>query len=171
MSTGVALAHELIAKRGSKPTDEYGTPDDLFTAISEVFGSFDMDGAAQEHNTKLPIWTNDASMETWSGHIWLNPPYSMMPYFSGLAREYARGTKTTDRLVAMLCRLDPSTRWWQNNVHRHADVWMLSKRVRFIGADQSYNWPSALVIYNSPVWICHGHSCAYKYFQRWPNLS
>ena len=147
----------------SKSTDEYGTPDDLFAAISNSFGPFDMDGAAQEHNTKLPAWTNDASEATWAGHIWVNPPFSMMPYFAPLAMKHAA---TTGNCVAMLCRLDASTKWWQAYVHGFADVWMLKKRVQFIGADQGYNWPCGIVVYNSRVWL--GQPCLYRYFQGWP---
>jgi hypothetical protein len=130
--------------------DEYGTPDDLFEAVSRDLGPFTMDGAATAENTKLPKFTSDANLDTWHGNIWLNPPFSKMPYFSKL-----------------LCRADPSTGWWEKNVHDVADsVLFLRKRPKFIGGDASYNFPVCLVLYGFVLSLESG-ATGYGYYEGW----
>jgi len=139
--------------------DEYGTPNGLFLTISKEFGPFDMDGAAQAHNTKLKKWTNNASLDTWSGHVWLNPPFSKMKYFTKLSHLHTlAGGKVT-----MLCRHDVSTRWWQEYIHRQAAVRMLRCRVEFIGATQAYNFPVSIVLFRHLL-----PEVGYEYFESWP---
>lgn len=144
----------------SSKGDEYGTPDDLFAAIRDEFGPFDMDGAANRDNTKLLHFTNDASMTTWDGNIFINPPYSIMPLFAALAVRYVVEGEYT---VTMLCRCDPSTEWWRTWVDPFASVYFLSKRVQFIGGDGAYNFPCAIVRYDFPI-----HGGRYQYFLGWP---
>ena len=149
--------------------DEYGTPDDLYEALAFQFGPFDMDGAAQPGNTKLAKFTSDASMETWEGRVWCNPPFShgKLKYFCGLADEYARYwdnmADARAHTVTMLCRCDVSTKWWQNCCHNRP-VYMLRKRVQFVGATQGYNFPVAVVHFK-------GHppqAAQYRYLETWP---
>lgn len=138
--------------------DEYGTPDDLYDVLWKKFGPFTMDGAATLENTKLTGFTSDASLTTWCGDIWLNPPYSKMKYFAKLADDYA----SLGHKVTMLCRADVSTRWWQKHIHGRP-VYMLRRRVKFIGATQVYNFPVAVVHFNG----AGPQMAQYRYLEEW----
>ena len=147
--------------------DEYGTPDELYWALVQKFGPFDMDGAAQPGNAKLAAFTSDASMETWWGRVWCNPPFSKMKLFADLADQYVRHwdnmADAKAHTVTMLCRADVSTRWWQECCHNRP-VYMLRKRVRFIGAPQGYNFPVAVVYFKGRP----PQSAQYRYLEEWP---
>ncbi len=150
----------------AKLGDEYGTPDDLFDVLYKQFGPFDMDGAAQPGNAKLANFTDNASMETWKGRVWCNPPFSNMKYFAELADKYARfwaNPPGLRRTVTMLCRCDVSTKWWQNCCHNRA-VYMLRKRVQFVGATQGYNFPVAVVHFKGYP----PQAAQYRYLETWP---
>jgi phage N-6-adenine-methyltransferase len=59
--------------------DDHRTPDDIFQALSERYGPFDLDVAASDENHRCPLYftkKNNALFQNWTeDHIWMNPPY------------------------------------------------------------------------------------------------
>lgn len=149
----------------AKTKQDYGTPRGLFNAANEAFGPFDMDGAAHADNHLLRRWTSNATLWTWKGNVFVNPPFSMMPYFaelcylhSDIGRNQSRDSPNT---VVLLCRLDPTTRWWQTWVHKKAKAYILKDRVMFVGGHIPYVYPCCLVVYG------RGAQPEFQYFNHW----
>ena len=77
---------------------------------------------------------------------WMNPPYSRGAIDASMAG--AKLLNIMGKTVVCLVRLDPTTDWFQAYIHGDAEeVRMLNKRVRFKGAEHSYNFPCCVAVY------------------------
>jgi hypothetical protein len=80
----------------------------------------------------------------------VNPPYSrgnIDAFMRKAWNEWRMGNATK---VVALVRLDPSTSWFESFVHgKAAEVLMLDRRVRFVGATSGYPFPCCLVVYDN----------------------
>lgn len=68
----------------SNKSDEWGTPQDLFDSLSNEFGGFDMDVAANAENAKCADFLSldkNALLYDWGKKNWCNPPYSLVKEF------------------------------------------------------------------------------------------
>ena len=137
----------------TKPSDEWGTPAYIFDPLNKEFG-FNLDVCATATNTKVPLFYSlelDSVQRPWAPMTcWCNPPYSNpMPLIKKAYSEAEKGAT-----VVMLLRSDPSTRWWaifwDHEKHRprrpNDEVRYIFKRVKFVGAKGSYDFPSAVVV-------------------------
>ncbi|MBB9433026.1 DNA methylase, partial [Escherichia coli] len=71
----MSIEHILIGKHHGG-SDYWRTPFLLFKNLHREFG-FTMDGAATEHDTLLPRFTDDIHNQSWvSEKVFCNPPYS-----------------------------------------------------------------------------------------------
>ena len=137
------------------PTDEWETPQDLFNKLKKEF-PFTLDAAATHTNTKCDKWLslldNDALTTNWkstSNYVWLNPPYSKGNIELFMRKAYLESISKGCTVVCLV-RMDPSTKWWQNFVHnKAAQVRMISRRIKFVGAKDNYPFPSAIVVYTT----------------------
>lgn len=129
----------------SSRTDEWSTPDDLYSEINEVF-HFDLDACASPHNAKCQEFFtrgDDALGQRWRGTVWMNPPYG---------REIAafmRKAYEESLLGATVVCLVPSrtdTDWWHRYAKRGQIIY-LRGRLKFGGAQTSAPFPSAIVIF------------------------
>lgn len=122
-------------------SDEWGTPDHVFALANNWYGPHLMDVAAQEHNTKLPRWSNDSLVIPWSDNNWCNPPFSLADEFVDKATlEMERGRSTTMILKAAI-----ETGRFKQIRKARADITFLSPRVHYVGAGTSAPFPSCIV--------------------------
>jgi|TARA_R110000751_G_scaffold201188_2_gene306005 phage N-6-adenine-methyltransferase len=145
----------------SRASDEWSTPNDLYTALDDEF-CFTLDAAATAENTKSPTFLDrdrDALKERWGlipSHrstppsVWVNPPYSRVRHFMAKAvEEAARGCT-----VVCLVPSRTDTKWWHESVWDAAthqprpgvEVRFLRGRVKFGDGKGSAPFPSAVII-------------------------
>lgn len=109
--------------------DCWRTPPSWFAKLSQRYGPFDLDAAAQSHNALCPLWLGEGSVIApdalgddvrWVNgsprltRAFCNPPYSRARAFVGKAREQARlGIART----TLLLPATTGVRWW------HECVW------------------------------------------------
>lgn len=127
-------------------SDEWGTPPWLFRLLDDEF-EFDLDAAATEDNALCyDYFTEEKNglIQTWSGKVWLNCPYSNAGEWVQKAYEEAvKEHATTVMLLA--ARID--TRYWVSYVSK-AEVRFLPGRLKFVGGKHSAPFPSAVVIFH-----------------------
>lgn len=145
-SSALVALDQADTRNGSKASDDWETPDSLFTAYEWEF-AFTIDVAAQSHNTKLPGFAENGLKMDWTSHrVWCNPPYSdIEPWV-------AKGAERKADVAVFLLPVRPGTEWWLRYVHNGdqqvADsIRFFRKRIKFIGAPGSPAWDSCLVIY------------------------
>ena len=78
--------------------------------------------------------------------MWLNMPYSEI----GKWLQKARASAEQGALVVCLLPVWTDRGWWHDHVEGKAEVHYLRGRVRFVGADGSAPFASAIVIYRPP---------------------
>jgi phage N-6-adenine-methyltransferase len=101
---------------GSTKDENWGTPQSFFDELNAEF-HFNLDAAASESNTKCKRFyskEDDAMTQTWSGRVWLNPPYGakLTPAFVRKASEERNNCK----VIVVLVPARTSTQWWRNYV-------------------------------------------------------
>ena len=138
----------------NKPTDEWATPPALFNMLNKLLGPITFDVCATTKNSKTENFFRKEDYSTgalsegveWPRSIvWMNPPYSNPePWCRKAWQESQKGTT-----VIALLPGDSSTGWWHNWVMLSQQVFMLNKRIRFVGARQSYNRPSVVVVWGA----------------------
>lgn len=122
----------------SSKTEEWATPQDLFDALSDEFGPFDLDPAATKENAKCERFftremdgLSDELSQEWAGRVFLNAPYgrAMLQWM----RKAWIASQTTAEIVVCLVPARTDTRWWHEYVSRAnpADVRLLRGRLRF----------------------------------------
>jgi phage N-6-adenine-methyltransferase len=134
--------------RSEKQTRE--TPAALFERLHREFG-FTLDVCALSYNAQCDRYLTpeqDGLSQDWSGVCWMNPPYgSEISAWMQKAYESSRRGCTVVCLVP--ARVD--TEWW----HRfavHGEIRFLRGRLRFVGANSSAPFPSAIVIFRDRWW-------------------
>ncbi len=130
----------------SSVTDEWSTPQELFDALTWVYGEFSLDPCATVSNAKCQRFftrKDDGLSLPWSGKVFMNPPYG---------REIGRWVRKAyeeSREGAFVVCLVPArtdTRWWQDYARR-GHVHFLRGRLRFGSARNSAPFPSAIVTF------------------------
>lgn len=133
---------------------DYETPPELFLSLSDEFGPFDVDVAANEINHKTATWYGPAAAYTdglsvdWTGlRCWMNPPYGRA------TSAWVKKASEARALVVCLIPARTDTRWF------HDYVLPKAKTVRFLrgrpkfwidGKDtgQSGKFPSMVVVFD-----------------------
>lgn len=135
--------------------DTWETPKEIFDPLNKVF-KFDIDVAAILENRKLDNYfgpdhvkeeRRDALKAGWNGMTcWCNPPYSKpLPWVRKAVQEaYSSGATTV-----MLLPVDTSTVWFRELFLSSAvsKIWLLSPRVKFVGAPGSPRWANMIVVF------------------------
>ncbi|WP_112916485.1 DNA N-6-adenine-methyltransferase [Escherichia coli] len=122
----MSIEHILIGKHHGG-SDCWRTPSLLFRNLHREFG-FSMDGAATEHDTLLPRFTDDIHNQSWVGEkVFCNPPYSDIPSFLIKASEAD--------LAVFLIPYRPHTTYWlrhiYSNNHCH-EIRILHRAVKYL---------------------------------------
>lgn len=143
----------------SSGKDDWETPSELFVPLHQRL-QFAADMAANEHNSKLPLWAGpggrlgeDALSIEWPRDcwVWCNPPYSrkLQPRFIAKAVEEALfGTSTV-----MLLPARTDTVAFHRYIYKQEGVTVefLKGRLRFVGAPGKAPFPSMLVSFQGEV--------------------
>jgi hypothetical protein len=101
---------------GSSVDDNWGTPQCFFNEVNAEF-HFNLDAAASASNAKCGEFftkIDDALQQTWSGRVWLNPPYGRIatPTFIRKASE----ERSNCEVIVVLVPSRTSTQWWRDYV-------------------------------------------------------
>lgn len=126
------------------------TPHELFARLNAEF-HFTLDVCALPHNAKCALFfspDDNGLAQRWTGVCWMNPPYG-----AEIGRWMQKAYEES-RLGATVVCLVPArtdTEWWHEYA-RCGEVRFLRGRVKFVGAESSAPFPSALVIFRDRWW-------------------
>lgn len=121
----------------SSASMQWATPQSVYNSISDQFGPFDLDAAADAANTKCANFISEAQdslITPWNGNkVWLNPPYGRQIRFfvnraiSELKREGGPNS------VTMLVAARTDTRWFNNLISSGlcSEVVFVKGRIKF----------------------------------------
>lgn len=140
----------------SSSDHDWVTPQDLFDALSDEFGGFDMDAAAKPDNAKCANYISpgeDSLTVDWSSrvgvgsYVWLNPPYGR-GVGRWLQKAYEESLRDISVVVLIMARCD--TAWWHDWAMKAAEIRMVRGRIHFSrdGKSGPAPAPSAILIYS-----------------------
>ncbi|EFA1500405.1 DNA methylase [Escherichia coli] len=145
----MSIEHILIGKHHGG-SDDWRTPYRLFHSLHREF-NFTLDGAATEHDTLLPRFTDDISRQSWvSEKVFCNPPYSDIPSFLLKASEAD--------LAVFLIPYRPHTTYWLKHIFTNPlchEIRILHRAVKYLppaghnGLVIRSPFPSAIVIFKT----------------------
>lgn len=125
-------------------TDEWATPDDVFSKLDSEF-HFDLDVAAADDNHKCSNYftiNDDGLSQSWGGHrCWCNPPYGRV------IKEWVRKASESGSLVVMLLPARTDTAWFHDYVYGKAEIRFIRGRLRFGKSKANAPFPSMIVIF------------------------
>jgi phage N-6-adenine-methyltransferase len=151
-----------IARKQAGTRSNWATPQWLFDHYTDRF-RFTLDAAAEAWNAKCAAFITeeqDALKTSWSGRVWLNPPYHDLNPWLRTAHIEAHITRNAE-LVCMLLPVRTSTLWFQEFVLPFAHVEWLPHRVCFdppptwTGKKDSPAEDSMVVVFERP-WMPKG---------------
>lgn len=130
------------------------TPRWLFDAL-DAEHHFDLDAAASPHNAlcaKYLTVDDDALTVPWHATAaWVNPPYTRSNGGLGAWLAKARTEAERGATVVLLVPARTDAGWWVKHVLHADEVRFIAGRLRFGDATQPAPFPSAIVIYRSPM--------------------
>jgi site-specific DNA-methyltransferase (adenine-specific) len=135
---------------------EWSTPQDLYDRLNAQHGPFTLDACATAEKAKCERFytrAEDGLAQTWTGRVWLNPPYGHE--IGAWMRKALESAATTADLVLCLVPARTDTAWWHDYAER-GEVEFLHGRLRFGGAAHSAPFPSALVTFRNAFRNAHG---------------
>jgi phage N-6-adenine-methyltransferase len=148
-----------IAVHFSSETNEWETPDELFSVLDCYF-QFTLDAAATDDNRKCKRYftvETDGLSQSWENEtVWLNPPYGReIGKWVKKAYEESLNGHTT---VVMLIPSRTDTSYWHDYVMKASDIYYIRGRVKFFNKDKGGNtpapFPSAIVVFGGwKKWI------------------
>lgn len=132
----------------SNKSDEWETPQDLFDKINKII-EFNLDAAASAINKKCEQYfsiVEDSLKQTWSGNVWLNPPYSVSDKFIKKAYDEVYVNKNAKNCVILIpSRTD--TKYFQNYCCKGERIIFIKGRLRFNNSPTSAPFPSCLIFF------------------------
>jgi phage N-6-adenine-methyltransferase len=154
VTAGIKLG---LAPLMSSNQQDWRTPRELFQKIQAVAGPFDLDAAADRHNTLCEMFFSEdysALVHEWAVYVgdahtrvWLNPPYGKaLPLFAARAVAQVTGYKSVEVWMLVPARVD--TRWWNALMTKAVSVRFMKGRVKFEredGARDSAPFPTAVI--------------------------
>jgi phage N-6-adenine-methyltransferase len=134
----------------SSKSPTWETPQWLFERLDAIF-KFQLDAAASRENNKCERYLNpehSAFNHPWTpGPVWLNPPYGAGVIDRFVARAQAEAERHSEVVVCLIpARTDTE---WFRIIWQHARlIVFLYGRLKFVGAETSAPFPSALAIFS-----------------------
>lgn len=123
--------------------NEWFTPAEYIEAARSVMGSIDLDPASNDfanQTVKATVYyteENDGLKQTWSGNIWMNPPYS-----SGLVKPFVDKLVESDFSQAVvLVNNATETTWFRKLIDKADAVVFPTGRIRFQKDSGTFNTP------------------------------
>jgi phage N-6-adenine-methyltransferase len=144
-----------LAPLMSSAQQDWRTPKAFFRQIEAIAGPFDLDAAADRHNTlceeffseERSALTNDWGVGDTASRVWLNPPYGKaLGLFSARAVEQVTRYPAIEVWMLVPARVD--TRWWNALMTKTVTVRFMAGRVKFEredGARDSAPFPTAVI--------------------------
>lgn len=126
------------SKTPDKVRDKWSTHRDVIKYMSDRFGAYDLDAAAEESNAVCEKFIDEKSncLNRWWGkrkHIWLNPPYSHpLPFVMKTVQQMQH-----DNQIDILLPADNSTAWFRiAQMHAAEIIWIVGDvEMEYIGDD------------------------------------
>jgi hypothetical protein len=110
---------ELLAEISTKPSDNYATPSWIMSMFEGWYDPCPLN----------PNPTVDGLKEDWKDKTYVNPPYSNpLPWVLKSIEENKKGKR-----IALLLKLDCSTRWYRELMNANAHIIFINERVKFSG--------------------------------------
>lgn len=123
--------------------NEWFTPAEYIEAARSVMGSIDLDPASNDfanQTVKATIYyteENDGLKQTWSGNIWMNPPYS-----SGLVKPFIdKLVESNFSQAVVLVNNATETTWFRKLIDKADAVVFPTGRIRFQKDSGTFNTP------------------------------
>lgn len=117
--------------------DDWSTPPWLIELCCDVVGLFDLDPASNEAARKVvgaPTYytklTNGLD-KTWTGNVWLNPPYSRDLIKEFAAKAVSEWGRCNVKMMFVLVNTSSSASWWHQLARAATLTIFLPKRVDF----------------------------------------
>ena len=134
---------------GTNRSEEWETPQELFDALSEEFGGFDLDPCATAQNAKCEKFFSikeNGLMQDWTPYkkIFMNPPYGR-GVGDWIRKAYE--TSLSGSIIVCLLFVRTDTAWFHDWVYGKAEIRFIRGRLKFGKSKQSAPFPSMLVIY------------------------
>jgi len=133
-----------------KETDFWCTPDNLKNAISKYITSFYRMHDPCDSN---PLVDGLNRYAMWEVENYINPPFSGT-HQKEWAKECVYRVNHEADLCLLQIRFDPTASHFKYLMGRCHTVWMPDKRLKYVGAKDSYNFPIAVyeIREHPPVW-------------------
>jgi phage N-6-adenine-methyltransferase len=130
----------------SSRNDVWETPWEFFAKLDAEFG-FTLDVCALPENAKCTRYFTpdvDGLKQEWTGVCWMNPPYGRD---IGKWVEKALVSARNGATVVCLLPARTDTSWWHSFVSHASEIRFIRGRIRFVGAESSAPFPSAVVVF------------------------
>jgi len=135
--------------------EDYRTPRDLYERCNRAYGPFDLDPCASAENALTARYFTremDGLAMTWTGRVFMNPPYSR-DLGKWILKAWSSAMTTAAVVVCLIpCRTD--TKWWHTYVDGNP-VHFLRGRVKFGNARDRCPFPCCIVVFGeeaNPTW-------------------
>ena len=145
-NTDPAKTRHNLSVHFSSKTCVWETPRQLFEKLDSEF-NFTLDVCALPENAKCRRYytpETDGLKQAWSGVCWMNPPYGRE---IGKWVEKAFESAKAGATVVCLLPARTDTAWWHSFVMEAFEIRFLRGRLRFVGAENSAPFPSAVVVF------------------------
>jgi phage N-6-adenine-methyltransferase len=132
----------------SSQSVEWSTPLDLFAELNARYAPFTLDAAATPENAKCDAYytlVEDGLAQTWTGKVWLNPPYGRNRIGRWMRKAW-ESSQTTAELVVCLVPARTGPDWWHEWAMR-GEVEFLRGRQRFGDSKNAAPFDSAIVVF------------------------
>jgi site-specific DNA-methyltransferase (adenine-specific) len=132
----------------SSKSAQWSTPQWLYDLLDAEFG-FTLDVCAESENAKCARFyspADDGLKQSWSGVLWMNPPYGRK-----ISRwvEKAYGASLAGATVVCLIPARTDTVYWHRVVTKAHEFRFLKGRLKFGNAGNSAPFPSAILIFKA----------------------
>lgn len=149
--------YALKPRSRTETKQDYRTPPEFVRAVEWRYGQIVLDLAAKDGDEVKPLLEHitpeqDSLKVPWptrrhaSGVYFLNPPFRDPLPWARKAAEW-RATAAPGVVLAFLILASVDTLWWRTYVRDHA-IARTVNRIKFLGADETYPKPLALLLYD-----------------------
>lgn len=141
----------MTLNRGMFTSDreDWATPSAFFKKLDDQF-NFTLDPCASASNTTCARYFNkrmDGLKQDWYGNVFMNPPYGRQ--IGKWLEKAVLEAQTHANFVICLIPARTDTIWWHEHVMPNAKIiYFVKGRLKFIGAENSAPFPSAVVWFN-----------------------
>lgn len=128
----------------SKGKDDWGTPDNVYSYLVEVFGKFDFDPCPMLNDVNK--W-NGLEAE-WKKNNFVNPPYSKTKEWieKGII-EMEKGKRS----VFLIASRTDTKVWHEKIFEKASEIYFIKGRISFVGGNSGAPFPSAIIVFDKKI--------------------